>query len=304
MNLVPSRPGSHTKFWTKENFLKDLESFDIGIRKICFLYADASKSEGKEVSWRHFYNDIWRWKKTDPEFAKAYQDYLSKIGAKSQGGRPSLEITNPDWKEKFCKDLIELDGDRAKAADRSPYTFSSILHKLNPADSEYDKDFSDMVRTTELRISAIAEAMLVGSLRRGWGDPDHLPDRDTALILETQARISERIVSKLDPDRWGKKVDLRHSGEIQHSHQHQIEIKATKIESLMEEQRLFLTRKGQNLPIAIPEKTETSEDIIEAEFEPIAQEKVVQAERIEPDKKRSRGRRREFDKERGFLSPE
>lgn len=136
------------------------------------------------------------------------------IARTNKGGRPKKEPTG-EWKDKFVADMLKYNGNRSKAAAESPYSFTYILMMLDKNNDAYDEQFAEKVRECELSISAAAEEVLVSA---ALAFSDGLPDNDTAKTLDIAARISEKVVQKLDSDRWGKKVDLRHSGEVKHNH--------------------------------------------------------------------------------------
>lgn len=227
---------------------------------------------GGNDHWRRYYNDIWKWTKTDEKFRKDYMEYKERLGiAEIPGvGRPRLDEDDPMWRERYCEDLYRFDGDREKASIDSPYSFHTILQKINPEYTSYDKEFAEMVRATELKISAMAEALMISAAKE-FHDPNIKFDR--AKVLDVQARIAEKITSKLDSDRWGRKLDLKTTGKINIEQNTNInatvEVKTineqhVKITSILEDQRAFMARKGINKPIALPEIT--TGPVLDAEF--------------------------------------
>ncbi len=80
---IDSKPQDRHKFWGKSFVEKDLETTELGITEYCKKF-DPEK-------WRGYYNDIWKWSKTDKDFEVKYKAYLNRIGAHSSGGRPPLD---------------------------------------------------------------------------------------------------------------------------------------------------------------------------------------------------------------------
>lgn len=192
----------------------------------------------------------------------------SELSTKA-GGRPKLDEGDPRWKERFCEDLYRYDNDREKASKNSPYSFKTILQKLTPGYTSYDKEFHEMVRATELQISARAEALMVQAAVEFGSElmSGHSKEAvDRAKILDTQSRVAERVTSKLDQQRWGRNQRV----ELNSTNRTEIDIKVTTIEqrhmkitALLEDQRRFLESRGAKLPVAIPAH---QEPILEAEI--------------------------------------
>lgn len=213
---------------------------------------------GGEDHWRAYYNDAWRWRKEDPEFDKLCRSRMkNKNGT---GGRPKIEAPE-DWREKFAEAMRRHNGNRELAAKESPYSFRTILKMLNPGAMEYDEKLYEIVRETELSISARWEGLMNKNLDVF---EEGLPDRDSVLAMDALTRIGEKIVQKYDPERWGKRVDLRMSGEVKHTHL--LENKEVRLQRALEEQQKYFASKGQSVVLAIPQKTE---EAIEVEFKEI-----------------------------------
>ncbi len=160
MNLKTGIPVG--RLWNKQIVLR--EFLNSPLKKVALC-----KSYGGE-KWKKYYNDITKWSLTDPEFREAYESYMKKNDpdrdTKNLGGRPPVEAPE-DWKEQFCLDLIKYNGNKSLASRNSPYSFKTILQKLNPDYQLADKELIEMVKTTELEIAARIEAVIVAAILSG-----------------------------------------------------------------------------------------------------------------------------------------
>lgn len=236
---------------------KDFVTTSLSVKDYCKKY-------GGEDHWRKYYNQVWLWRRADPLFDSLVTTSMQKNGIRETraGGRPKLEDQQPTWREDFCAALLEFNGNRQKAAAKTPYDLKTILQKMNINYTSYDKEFAEMVRTTELTISARAEELMNKAVLE-FEDSNLSMDR--AKILDIQARVAEKVVSKLDFERWGKRMNLEVSGQINHK----VLPQGERIARIMTEQREIMAGKGLDLPIALPQKTE--HPVIDAE---IVSEKV------------------------------
>jgi len=259
VRLESVKDNARPKYWSKDLVKRDLGQTSLKIKALCKLF-------GGEDHWRQVYNDVWRWRQTDPEFGEIFEIYRQRVGMSdnSRGGRPLLEEGN-NWKQDFCDALIKFNGNRQKAASVTPYAFKTILEKLRPGYTSYDKDFSEMVRAVELSISARSEEILIESAMR-FENIDKV-DLATAKVLDVAARINEKVIQKLDSDRWGRRLDVAVTGVVKH----QLESREDRLERLIRDQHEVMKIKGIPLPMALPEKTE--DPVLEAEFD-VVQEKV------------------------------
>lgn len=116
--------------------------------------------------------------------------------------RKDADPEHADWKTKYCEELLRTKS-RTKAALVTPYPWDSIYKMLHEKYSEYDQKFADMVHMVETRLVAWAEEEIWNSL----SDATNAKDR---------AWIADRILSKMDRERWGDKLDVKHTGAIQH----------------------------------------------------------------------------------------
>jgi len=241
------------RLWNKQIVLR--EFLNSPLKKVALC-----KSYGGE-KWKKYYNDITKWSLTDPEFREAYESYMKKNDpdrdTKNLGGRPPIEAPD-NWKEQFCLDLIKYNGNKSLASKNSPYSFKTILQKLNPDYQSADKDFIEMVKITELEIAARIEAVIVAAMIE-LEDPQC--DLETAKIADIRVRAGEKVLSKLDVKRWGKRADLIVTGTMTHKHL-AFPTRVSNVERLLTEQREVMGIKGVSKPLALPEQTE---QIMEAE---------------------------------------
>lgn len=183
--------------------------------------------------WRGIYSDVWRWRKTDQEFDSIVTEYIQKTTGKKSlaGGRPRLDNGDKSWQQEYCEALIRFNGNKEKAAQVTPYSFEQIYEMTNPTYGSYDSEFSKMVLSTELKLAAKAEEMVFSALSE-----ENFVDLHTAKIAQTKVWIATKILEKMDKNRWGKDLNVRHSGSINH-----IQIPREKIlATLVDEQKKYL----------------------------------------------------------------
>lgn len=254
MKLQTSEKETHP-FFTKEWVATDFATTKLSVKEYCQKY-------GGEDHWRKYFNKLWLWRKADPEFDRLITQNMTANGMRETraGGRPSKEEEQPTWREDFCAALLKENGNREKASHATPYSLKTLIQKLNVNYTSYDKEFSEMVRATELTISAKAEEMLNRALAE-FEDGKIAMDR--AKILDVQARIAEKIVQKMDHERWGKRMNLEVSGQINHK----LIPQGERIARIMTEQRDILRGKGLDLPLALKEPEPQVIDVEAEEIE-------------------------------------
>lgn len=183
--------GTRSPLWSKELFREEIETAD-SISSICRRWSsDPDKIQGHR-------NDIVRWRKTDPELDARCREKFKTPGT----GRPSLEKEQPDWRLAFCEAYLRTKS-RVKAAEATPYAYDSILKKLDPNKTEYDKLFVDMLAQTEARLLDRAEQLVYESLEL---EPSH---RNKAWIALQLLRVRDRA-------RFGDKLDIKFEGTMRH----------------------------------------------------------------------------------------
>ena len=126
----------------------------------------------------------------------------SKKRTTFNGGRPSKEMEDPDWRTTFCEVLMATKS-RLTAAESTPYSYDTIYKMLNENYSEFDKNFAEMVHLTEMRFVARAEQVFWEALEqepsprnRGW--------------------LAKEALKVLDRKRWSDKLDVsvEHKGVV------------------------------------------------------------------------------------------
>lgn len=237
----PKRPRSkRSALWSIETLKEDLKRGASTLTSICKRYAeDASK-------WRALYADVQRWREQDPELEELIRLNTEKTDSKKRktvkGGRPKKETAETsDWRVLYCEELLATKS-RNLAAKVTPYTPEEIYQKLNEKYTSYDKDFSEMVHLTEMRLVAWAEEEIWAAL----GDAQHPKDR---------AWIAKEILKVRDRLRWGDKLDVN----VQATHVHQLGDPTKLLIQLEEERRTFFQKTTTAL---LAEKSE----VVEAEI--------------------------------------
>lgn len=246
MRLVVSENLQRHKLWSKERVAEDLKSTQLTIKNLCKLYAPSPEK------WRGFYNDIWKWRKLDPDFNVLVLSHMKKTSPtrKGTGGRPKKDGGDKSWQQLFCEELVRQNGNRHKASLVTPYSFETINQMLTPQYTEYDEKFARMVRATELQLAAYAEELIMSTLA-----PENFDSLETAKIAQTKAWIASKVLEKLDDSRWGKKMNIDMRGEIRHTALNGA--RQNLIANLVDEQQMFMQKRGLALPAA--------RDIVDAE---------------------------------------
>lgn len=192
----------------------------------------------------------------DTSFDDAINLYIHKTNPSNNGGaggRPALDKGNKHWQEDFCQELIKCNGNRDKAARATPYSFETIYTFLSPSHEYFDPDFARKVKVTELKIAAKAEEMVISLL-----DPGNYTDMFDTKIAQSKAWIGLKILEKLDKERYGKEINMKHSGSVEH----RLQSRETVIAQLVDEQKMFMKANQKMLG-------EEPSDIIDVEPESV-----------------------------------
>lgn len=212
--------------------------------------------------WRGIYNDVWKWRKTDTELDDILKKRLKKSTGReiAVGGRPPLDAGDKSWQDDFCEALLYPKepsdrGNRYKASLVTPYSWNTILKMIQPGYTEFDKEFYEKVQACELQISAEVEAMMLN-----LSDPENYKDIESAKKAQSMAWTFSKILEKMDRLRWGKEMNVKHSGQIQHIHE--TLPKEKMLANLAEEQKYFIINSQKLLTATSAEPLQ----VIEAEF--------------------------------------
>lgn len=192
-----TRRGTRHPLWSKEVFREEVEAGAGTIREVCTKWStDPLKIQG-------LMNDVARWRKEDPGLDALCRESLKHVALTVGAGRPTLETEDPDWRLKFCEEYLKTKS-RVRAAEITPYAYDSILRKMDPERTEYDKVFTDMVLQTEARLLDRAEQLVYESMEL---EPSH---RNKAWIALQLLRVRDR-------KRYGDKLEVSVGGSIKHS---------------------------------------------------------------------------------------
>lgn len=188
--------------WSKEFVLSELKTSELGITKICKMYAPSTDK------WRALYNDTVRWRTEDPEFAMAVEENRARTDSKKRehpsGGRPRLDQDpeHHDWQLRFCEELLNTKS-RKKASLVTPYDEDTIYRMLHEKYKEYDANFAEMVHLVEMRMVARAEEIIWKAME------DATSPKDRAWIAKEILKVRER-------GKWGDKLDVSVNTTIRH----------------------------------------------------------------------------------------
>jgi hypothetical protein len=260
--------GARAEGWSKEKLLEELEADEeVSVSELCRKFA-AGETKPKSLLV-----EVERWRASDADFRARYDALLSlrSPGTVNNGG-PSKEDQDPeafaDWRLKFCTDLAES-GSRLDAANKSPYSYTHIYQMLTEGYPFFDKDFAEMVHMVEMQIAAEMEGGFVWAFRQ-CTDP------------AKKAWIADRWLTKRDPRRWGKQVEITHSGKVEHEHTHKLLPREERLALLMQEQQTFFGGVEQR---ALPPGVDESRvlDLGSSRADP----EVIDAEYVEEDDERS-----------------
>lgn len=190
--------------WSLDTLKEELRHSNLTLTKILQQYSeDPSK-------WRALYADTIRWRQQDPELIELIKEHSKATDSKKRteikGGRPRNDEgeEHADWRIKYCEALLATKS-RVRAAEVTPYPYETIYMMLNEKYSSYDKDFTEMVHQTEMRLVAWAEEVMWNSL----GEATTPKDR---------AWIAKEILKVRDRPRWGDKLDIGVAGSVVHQH--------------------------------------------------------------------------------------
>lgn len=251
MKITSNTTANRHPLWDKERIKEDLSSLShTGLIKLCKQY-------GGEDHWRTYYNDVWKWKQLDTEFAAILSEFLERNSpgmSQPRSGRPRSDNGDKSWQDEYCIALATHNLNRQKAARATPYSFEMIYQMLDPEYSSYDPEFAKKVKAIELEISSRAEEMAVLALNE-----ENYRDIETAKITQTKVWVATKVLEKLDPKRWGKQIEMTHKGTINHRHQLAGGSKGELFARLKEEQDAFLAERLQR---SLP----PSQEVIEVEI--------------------------------------
>lgn len=184
------------------------------------------------------------WLRSDPEFNKAVREHSPP----TPGSSPNKEMKGealPEWREKFGEDYYDT-GDINAAARLSPYSESMIHEKLSARHRNVDKRLIEIVAAIEVKMVKEFEGGFVKAFR----DAQQPKDR---------AWIAKSWLERRAPERWGKQVEMIHSGTVKHDHSVELKPRDQMLRELMADQKAF----GEKKDLALPA---INENVIEGEI--------------------------------------
>lgn len=245
------------KGWGKETFLAALEA-DPKITAHAVISKYRLKNKHANLS-----HEVVRWRFADLEFAARYKALMDarspnriKVSVTKVDADPSLG----DWRLKFCEDLFAT-GTRLAAAEKSPYSYDHIYQMMTEKYPQYDREFAEMVHLVEMRMCAMAEGLFFQALT----SDDNAP--------KDRAWIASRWLERRDPARWGRQVEMFHTGTVEHKHTVEIKSREERLAALLEDQLHYLEKAAPHLLPAHQESI--SVDLaIEGEFAVVGEELI------------------------------
>lgn len=228
---APKRRKDFTEHWNPEVFRAELKKKDRSIRKILEAYAT------EETGWQGLYRDVVRWRKEDPTMEADVHEHIREVGKLHGGGRNRLDQNKhtDGWEVDFCKRYAETSS-KFEASKVTPYKYSSILAKLNPAKTEYNAHFKEMVDAVDSMMAEEAVATAMDAMREA--NKQQLDPKTRAWIALGIAKIAK------GSDWSAQKVDITHSGTIK------FEAKRALLTSELaaEQRRMFSEGRARLLP--------------------------------------------------------
>lgn len=228
---APKSRKDFTEHWNPILFKAELAKKDRSIRKILEAYATP------ETGWQGLYRDVVRWRKEDPSMEAAVSEHIKEVGKLHGDGRKRLDQSKDtdSWEVDFCKRYAETSS-KFEASKVTPYKYSSILAKLNPAKTEYNAHFKEMVDAVDSMMAEEAVATAMDAMREA---------NKQQLDPKTRAWIALGIAKIANKSEWSsQKVDINHSGTIK------FEAKRALLTSELaaEQRRMFTEGRARLLP--------------------------------------------------------
>lgn len=217
---------ARSPLWTVDTLKEELSRGVSTLTSICKRYSESPDK------WRALYSDVNRWRKDFPELEELISENTRKTDPKKRdkisGGRPKNDEGNHDWMLKYCQELLKTKS-RNRSASVTPYSPDQIYQMLNEKYSSYDREFSELVHQTEMRLVAWAEELMWKSL------DDSTNPKDTAWIAKEILKVRDR-------QRWGDKLDI--SVQASHVHRHELD-RGKMLLSLESDRREFFIQSTQ-----------------------------------------------------------
>lgn len=187
---------------------------DWGKEKALVLAADKSKTFREHlrevagplgVGWGALYQEIQRWKNEDEEFHLAYHQAMGPL---SKSGGAIVRFTR-DSQTAFLNEYLKH-GNQSKAAEKAGISSSHVYNVRRPGSKDYDPEFhSEFERVKRIRLQ-IVEDGLHGDMVNARMESDY----------KTSSNIAKFILERQDPENWGRMVEMRVSGKVEHEHEH------------------------------------------------------------------------------------
>lgn len=232
--------------WGKEAVLRELES-GLSLVEVCAKYAI-----GVEPSTLR--RDVLKWRETGKTYDERFDAEYKRIVGEDNvypRGDTSKELLpeNADWRVAFCEEFA-VTKSRELAAAATPHDYRTIYRKLNKDDSLYDAEFAEMVHLVQMSFCAAIESDIIKSATN-----DLLPAKD-------RAWIGFKVLERQDPKRWGRQVEMIHSGTIKHETQPaQLQLpREQRLAALASELKQFM----------LPADTQSAGDVIDVEPETVS----------------------------------
>lgn len=192
------------------------------------------------LGWRTLYADIHTWRKNDPEFEEQWTSLMAQFAPVHTGYGGRSAVVTTELKEKFIEEFSE-NASKVKSATACGVSWSHIYNILRPGHRSYDEKFAKAVAQVERNIIGEMEDTVVETVRSTDDD-------------RTKLFGAFKFLERKDPENWGKMVEMKHSGEVKHDHDHKVQITAAETRAILEKDF------ARFLP-----KPEEEEDVVEGE---------------------------------------
>lgn len=225
------RPG----WWTPEFVIDWLrENPDRSARELC----DEKADEIGIAALTLYTQDIAGWRKNHTGLREAIRLHAVDKAVAAGGTRP-LDLSDPDWREKWVAAYLET-GTKEGAAKAIGCVWANLWPKTREGHPRYDEKFAKMVEEAEQKRIAVWEDDLE------WARQEAKDQGDARTIANTALSVLERLHKK----RWSRSEErtMTHQGTVVHEHRIAVEQQKALAQAAETSRRLFAPREPAALP--------------------------------------------------------
>lgn len=241
--------------WSKEFVLQWLELHPKG--NIMPMLERLAKDEPGILAGT-LYQEIARWKKTDPEFRAAYKEAMDgrhPIANNEYAEVLALEHRGSDMEDwRLTAAMMYLESkSKATAAKAAGISISHLYGKLREGSPDADPELIHLFRQVETIMLWGKEETLEWAVQEARDQGD----------ARTAGQLALSVLERLDKRKWSKSEERVVSGHIVHEHVVQARKESALAAAAMTSRKLFGPREEHG---ALPEHREPV-DVVDAEYE-------------------------------------